>query len=216
MGDYIQMWKDLNSNKSYLIKVNSKRNVRADGRENAKFIPTVSGHNNFKQRINIGKINPSNLPELPSYMSEKYDDSAYKGDSNKKPKIYSQRAMNATCSLNFKSLSPIKNKRGKLKSKFSISSYKEVISMCNFIQKRAKLNSTMLMNNSIRLSPEGLIERAPTVKEMYDNSHPSFNQYMDKDFMNKRNFEPFYNVNDVSQLYFVLFKEIYFHSHYEV
>ena len=71
MSLFQQLWSDLNTGKTHLIKLDSDVKVRNDGSWNAYFMPNLSGFYGSKQRYKFGATQPSVLPELPGYLKVK-------------------------------------------------------------------------------------------------------------------------------------------------
>ena len=65
------------------------------------------------------------------------------------------------------------------------------------------MNITFRGSSNRKLSPRAVMQRAPTIQEIYNKSHVSFNHYMDKN-IGKEDVRPFLNINGVSEQYFII------------
>ena len=68
MKSFQQLWSDLNTGKTHLIKNDSEKNVRNDGTNNAYFVPNISGFFWSKERYKYWESKPSMLPVIPDYL----------------------------------------------------------------------------------------------------------------------------------------------------
>lgn len=71
MSAFQQLWSNMNTGKTHLIKLDSDVKVRNDGSSNTYFTPNLSGFYGSKIRYKFGVTQPSVLPELPSYLRAK-------------------------------------------------------------------------------------------------------------------------------------------------
>ncbi|CAI2370292.1 unnamed protein product [Moneuplotes crassus] len=190
MTDYCQMWKDVNSDKSYLIKTGGQRNVREDGRNCAKFNHRMSGFLNFKQRMKMAKKTKSIMPDLPTYLSSSYDGESMKPKSSARESVRSgykifpnkldntlSQSSNIYPSISNKSL-PASSKK-KAKGKKSAASHSCDLKNYKTMMNIKKLNPAEQNSKFVELSPQGLVQRAPTIKQMHETLYPSINKFYD-------------------------------------
>ena len=66
-----QLWRDLNTGATHLVKLDSQVHVKNNGSLNPTFIPDFSGFYNSKERLKRAKAVPSLLPDIPAYLNKK-------------------------------------------------------------------------------------------------------------------------------------------------
>lgn len=68
MKTFQQLWRDMNSGVTHLVRLDSQTKVNNNGRYMPEFIPDFSGFSNSRDRLEKGKMHPSILPEIPKYL----------------------------------------------------------------------------------------------------------------------------------------------------
>ncbi|CAI2361500.1 unnamed protein product [Moneuplotes crassus] len=187
MEEYCQLWKDVNSDQSYLLKTNAKQHVRGDGRSRAKFSLRVTGFSNFKQRMKVSQKRKEVAPDLPPYLITSYNDQAMRVKSTARGSSRGDRLQfiysGKTSGLNARVRSCSSQKFLRGGSKQAMRGKRTAISnSCDFKIHKSMINLKKAypkVQNSkfIELSSEGLIRRAPTIKEMHESCYPSIHKF---------------------------------------